>query len=625
MFSLTDRPIRILAPSGGPALFAAEQLAYYLAIITGNRFSVVEMPGPGEISLRSDSFGRDARPGAFRVVVNAGGVKLYGDSHLALLHAAYYFLEKHCGCRWLSEWDGGEIIPRNTELAIPFGDETVSPAFTNRAFTNFPDINRDSVTMLDWMVKNRFNRFMVFANVDTAFADYRKYLREEAILRGVKMEMGHHSFKFWLPPAEFFAEHPEWYALVSGERSPEAQLCTSNPQVAEVIAERIAAFFEDNFEFDRVGLWPNDGFGWCECEACQALEPQAECALYAGQPRRTDTYVRFVNAVAERLDETHPERSLSALAYVNYVEPPTIPVARNVDVCFAPMNRCFKHPFNGEAAPECRARACTAPDDAGGLGGAQVPALQHGDPECTRANARYAEFFAGWREAVRGELYLFEYTMLIDMCSLPFRLTDMYPPNWAWLAEHGCDGFVMEYKPEEWGTYGLNGYLLGRYAWEPNLDLPAFLQEHYAELCGPAAEEMAAFFEAYMRDFVRPGPCVYHYDLSYTQRATEALLEPALAHLGRARLRAAKGEKRHWQAVEKTRVGVELLIRFGEWQRAWRDANLAPEGTGKRAVLLRDAREAGERLIRFAGEHSKSGALYAPRIEQIVRSVMGEE
>jgi hypothetical protein len=299
-----------------------------------------------------------------------------------------------------------------------------------------------------------------------------------------------------------------------------------------------------------------------------------------------------VNAVAQRLDETNPGKNLSALAYVNYVEPPTIPVARNVDVCFAPMNRCFKHPFQG-------------------------------DPECTRANARYAEFFDGWRQAVEGELYLFEYTMLIDMCSLPFRLTDMYPPNWSWLAEHGCDGFVMEYKSEEWGLYGLNGYLLGRYAWEPNLDLPAFLREHYADLYGPAAEEMAAFFEVYMRDFVRPGPCVYHYDLSYTQRATEALLEPALAHLGRARLQAAKGEKQHWQAVERTRVGVELLIRFGEWQRAWRDANLAPEGTGKRAVLLRDAHEAAERLIRFAGEHSKSGALYAPRIEAVVRGVMG--
>ena len=597
MFSLTDRPVTISAPASATAQFAAEQLAYYLAIITGNRFTAGE--DAGDIHLDTDL--APAKPGSFRIEIAGDGIVLSADEDLSLLHAVYYFLERHCGCRWLSEWDGGEIVPRNTELSVPFGDEMVSPAFTNRAFTNYPDINRDSVTMLDWMVKNRFNRFMVFANVDTAFADYRKYLREEALLRGVKMEMGHHSFKFWLPPAEFLAEHPEWYALVDGERRADAQLCTSNPQVAEVIAGRIAAFFEGNYEFDRVGLWPNDGYGWCECEDCQAQEargdgrprPSSPSALYPDQPRRTDTYIRFVNEVARRLDEMHPEKRLSALAYVNYVEPPTVPVARNVDVCFAPMNRCFKHPFQG-------------------------------DPDCTRANARYAEFFAGWREAVRGELYLFEYTMLIDMCSVPFRLTDMYPPNWSWLGEHGCDGFVMEYKPEEWGTYGLNGYLLGRYAWEPDLDLPAFLREHYADLYGPAAEEMAAFFAAYMRDFIRPGPCVYHYDLSYTQRATEALFEPALMHLGRARLQAAKGEKRHWQAVEKTRVGVELLIRFGDWQRAWRDANWAPEGTGKRAVLLRDAREAGERLIRFAGEHSKSGALYAPRIGQVVRGVMGE-
>jgi hypothetical protein len=666
MFPLAEQPLPIILPEGCVDSFAAEQLSFYLAIITGNRFPVVADAEQPAISLCIDAIAKVCRStlqsatgphsvqnsvykdenvslsrringnrgletaptddaatfaitsidaltmeataaargcrsplptreggrgvgsrASFRICISPDGITLSGEDRLSLLHAVYYFLEKHCGCRWLSEWDGGEIVPRDTELAVPYTDETVSPVFTNRAFTNYPRIDRDTVTMLDWMAKNRFNRFMVFANVPDAFDDYRRVLRDEAILRGMKMEMGHHSFKYWLPPTEFHAARPEFFALVNGERVTDGQLCASNPAVAEIIAERIAAFFAENPEFDRVGLWPNDCYGWCECEACRALEPQSPSAFLADQPRRTDTYIRFVNRVADLLRPAHPDKRLSALAYVNYVEPPTLDIPDNVDVCFAPFTRCFKHPFAGY-------------------------------PDCTRSNALYAEFFDGWRARVSGELHLFEYTMLIDMCSLPFPLADMYPDNWAWLAAHGCDGYVMEFKPEEWGAYGLNAHLLGQYAWQPGLDIAGFVREHGDLLYGPAAAEMSAFLEAFMRDFVRPGPCVYHYDLTYARRATEDLLRPALERLGRARALAAKGEKRHWQAVEKARIGVELLLRVGEWQRALRDAHDAPEDTNKRRVLEGDVRRIAADLLAFVGRHAKSGAIDADRLRTII-------
>ena len=584
-FLLSGRNLLIAVPSGASETvsFAADQLAHYLAVITGSRFRVQE--GEGDIRLDVDD-GERVTPGVYAIRITQDAIAITGSDELGLLHGVYHFLEAKCGCRWLATFEGGEVVPRDTELSLAPCEERHAPVFSHRAFTNFPDIDERTVEMVDWMCKNRFNRFMVFANMEGSFERYEQVLKPHLALRGMKVEMGHHSFRYWLPPDEFFEDHPEWYAQIKGERRTDAQLCTANPEVAEVVAERISEFLGEHPEIDMVGLWPNDGYGWCECDACLKLEEQRPSELRAPQPARTDTYMKFVSQVAELVGAQHPDRRLSALAYVSYVEPPTVDVPDNVAVCFAAFTRCVKHPLN---AP----------------------------PECVRDNACYAEMFSQWRNRVRNDLYLFCYLMLIDTCSLPNRITPMLGPNFQWLAEHGCDGYVMEFKPEEWGPFGVNGHLIGQLSWNPDLDVDAWLSEYYGRLYGPAVEEMSSFWEAYMRDFVEPGPCVYHYDLTYTRRATHELLLPALNHLGRARAVAATGEKRHWEAVERAHISIELLLRTGEWQRACAEVESA-EGE-KRQALVERVERLGEDLAAWAKAHGDANALSAPRIEVIVR------
>lgn len=576
-----DVTVGVPSSASETVAFAADQLAYYLAVITGARCRTGE--GPGDFDLRVDGAG--LAPGAFGLRVAPDRVVITGADDLALLHGVYYLLEAGCGCRWLAEFEGGEVIPRNTDLALAPCDETHAPVFSHRAFSNFPDIDERTVRMVDWMCKNRFSRFMVFANMEGSFERYREVLKPHLALRGMSVEMGHHSFRYWLPPAEFFNRHPEWYAVVGGRRIPDGQLCTSNPQVARTVAERICAFLADNPEVDMVGLWPNDGYGWCECEECLAQERQRRALLYPQHPARTDTYMSFVTGVAERVAQAHPDRRLSALAYVNYVEPPRDPVPPNVAVCFAPMHHCFKHPLNAPRA-------------------------------CIKDNARYAKLFKRWREKVPGALYLFCYLMLIDTCSLPYPITGTLKENFAWLAEHGCDGYVMEFKPEEWGPFGVNGHVIGRLSWDIAMDVEAWLDDYHHDLYGPAAEEMSAFRRRYFDDFIAPGPCVYHYDLTYTRRATSELLRPCLDHLGRARAIAATGDKRHAEAVERARISIELLLRIGHWQRACAWAQKGDELT--RAITVPHARSLGDRLIEWTQAHAHSNALSPPRIAVMV-------
>ncbi len=580
---ISGHTIALAAEATRAAQFAAEQLAYYLAVITGRRFPIAD-DSSGTLKLCVDP-GWSETPGAFAVAVQETGVRFTGQSDLGLLHGVYWFLERKCGCRWLSDFEGGEVVPRRVNLTVATGEDRCIPAMTHRAFTNFPDIDGRTVQMVDWMCKNRFNRFMVFANVEGAFEAYREVLKPHLELRGMSVEMGHHSFKYWLPPGEFFAEHPEWFAEIDGERVTNGQVCTSSPGVAETMARRINAFLAENPEIDMVGLWPNDGYGWCTCPQCVALEEQGPSVVYTEHSRRTDTYVAFVNRVAELVAAEHPDRRLSALAYVNYIDPPSIDLAPNVALCYAPFQRCFKHPLN---APE----------------------------HCTRPNAMYADLMDRWAARCPGGMYLFCYLMLIDMCSMPYDITTMLGPNFRWLAEHGCDGYVMEFVPEEWGLYGINAHTIGELSWNPELDVEARVEEHYEHVYGPAAREMLGFRRAFIARFIEPGPCVHHYDLTYTTRASRDLLLPALEHLGRARALAAAADKRYSEAVERMQIGVGLLMRMGEWQRALREASGA--SGDKRAVLSRRARDAGEALTGWAAEHGDRNAIFAPRIEMIV-------
>ncbi len=546
--------------------FAASELRRYLSIITGGRFPVGEEVADEQApAIRLSVSPSRRKPGSYGWSVREGEIAISGDEPGAVLHAVYALLEE-LGCVWLHHWEGGEIVPLIPEVTVPFGERIHEPVFTHREFTNILPITDEFPLMIDWMAKNRFNRFMVFANVAGSVETYLDRLEPEVLARGMSATMGHHSFRYFLPPDEFFADHPDYFALLDGQRSRDGQLCTSNPAVVEAMAERVCGFFSDHPGIEMIGLWPNDGHGWwCQCEACLALEPQRPAFWGDDSVRRTDTYLRFVNEIAEIVAQEHPDRRLSALAYHNYVEAPA--------VCFAPMLRCIKHPI--------------APGE-----------------HCDRRNEAYARMIEQWRPLVRNDLYLFCYLMQIDMHSLPYPIAHMLPDNWRWMAGAGVDGYVMEFVPEEWGAFGQSAHAIGRLSWDTEMDFDAWLAEHDGHVFGPAAAEIGELRDRLTHDLALPGPCTGHYDLSYTARATDELMRPALEALGTARTLAATGEKQHWRAVQKTWVGVELLMRVGQWQRLTRDG------------LEARASQAAAETLEWARGQADSGALAIGRLER---------
>lgn len=117
-------------------------------------------------------------------------------------------------------------------------------------------------------------------------------------------------------PAELFAEHPEYFALIGDSRlqpvSGGAQYCLSNPDVQERIYRDLAGHFDRGFE--SVDLGQPDGFRECQCPQCEAL--------YGTGQDWSEKIWLFNRQVAERLEKSHPDRQVTMMSYILTAAPP---------------------------------------------------------------------------------------------------------------------------------------------------------------------------------------------------------------------------------------------------------------------------------------------------------------
>ena len=226
-------------------------------------------------------------------------VVLVGGGTRGTLYAVYHFLEDDCGVRW---WmDGDEDVPPARPLAFGTLDRRGKPFFMYR------DIYRTAKSDPRTAVRNRLN-----GNGDA---------RIPAELGG-GFEYGPpyhcHTWDKYLPFDTYGKEHPEWYALVGGERKggqSVAQMCLTCPGLADEFSRRLEDFIgkgEANAAAKGVpaprlyDISMNDNRRFCECTNCAAAT-----AKFGHSGRQ----LNFVNAIAEKVAAKHPDLLFSTFAY----------------------------------------------------------------------------------------------------------------------------------------------------------------------------------------------------------------------------------------------------------------------------------------------------------------------
>jgi Domain of unknown function (DUF4838) len=236
---------------------------------------------------------------------------------LATIKAVADFLRAHAGARFLFPGKSGiEFLPTPT-IAVP--------ADLDVMFVPRMEYNR-SVNQGD----------AVYEIANNLFPSVGLYFRA-------------HSHPQAVPSDKYREEHPEYFALIKGERCCNkrnwkgdwaGQLCLSNPEVQELIYQHMVRWLGRGYSM--VPLGQADAFKPCECKDCHAL-------FDTGDDWGEKIWILHRN-LAARLHKEHPKARILALAYQRTTLPPktftefppnvTVQLCTNTPETLAAWRRC---------------------------------------------------------------------------------------------------------------------------------------------------------------------------------------------------------------------------------------------------------------------------------------------
>jgi len=488
--------------------FAAQELAKYVQLVSGATLPVYQgkspVARPMQVFVGSvPGFDRnDAVVGAADAVPDHsqgyliraladGTVFLLGRESAGALWAVYSFVRDVLDVGFVGLGPLGDEIPERETIELPHLDRAESPACSRRGLMNVgpeedaPDpvttVSPLAVDRLDWMAKHRMNSLLLHAmRLDAG--EVERFLVPEARKRGIRLEWSHHNMGFWLPSSVYGKDHPEYYAvrdaIRTNDRATQLCLCTSNPDVVSEVAKNILRFWDEHPWVDEVGIWPNDGYGMCECDACArddfyTDEENREHTYFpnSNDPipltvidrNKTNRYVRFLNDVAERVVSERPDARISALFYIDVVRPaPDFELHPAIDAIVALYWRCSAHALD--------------------------------DPDCP-TNAYFSRIVDEWTRYAPGRVSFYEYYMgMGEYISLPFPILGTMQADWPVFASKGIVGANIQSRGSHHTAYALNYAAFAALAWNAEEDLQDFTREWFARAYGPAANAVLAWW-----------------------------------------------------------------------------------------------------------------------------------
>lgn len=335
-------------------------------------------------------------------------------------------LLEQLGVRWFMPGPLGTVIPELKTVTVAEQELAQAPSFASRWF-QMPD--------RDWQVRVRC---------------------------GGSVFPGAHG----LPGLPKFADAPELYALIDDKRSPR-QVCVSNPKVLDLVVKDVIARRKKGLG-PTIGMGPNDGRGFCQCEGCKKLDG-GDFDPFSGEPSVTDRYIWFFNQVLEKLGPDHTDVKLAFYIYHSYMRPPV------------------------KYKPDPRITGALAPIALDRVHGFSNPVA----PEKSYAKWLYQE----WGKLLP-ELYDRGYWSNLADPGFPFvivhRLRDEIPTCHAL----GVKGWRVETFPNYAATLPSN-YIAAKLMWNHKADIDALLADFAEKFFGPAARPMGDYvrlMDAALRD-----------------------------------------------------------------------------------------------------------------------------
>ena len=472
--------VLVAAKAPKSVLFAAADLTNHLARIFGCEVPVVSRPTSGWIQIavgdsewtRAVGIDVDALPhrDAFRIKTAEGRVYIAGLDHRSndlggdlargvyprREHATAFgvceFLERYAGVRFYFPDEYGTVIPRAKSITVPPVDDTVKPIFTIRncyleGTDPMPDIPADDETA------QRRTKAM-----------YQLRLRENTMR--IPCCHGQNSFKI---ADRFSKTHPEFFQLrENGTRCTETvaarkyyigQLCHTSP-VWDIFREETIDRIRHNWKY--VDLMPQDGMKACRCANCLARYDQTNDLTLASGFCSTLIWSNTV-AVAKAVKAAGLDGCVTQMAYGPSRNIPDFDIPDNVKVVLA-----VGGPW-----------ACSRPD---------VLDWQ-------------IDFIRKWSEKIGGRVaWVWMYPMKnywrLQAHAVPQHAPHAYHEFFRRAAKY-MDGAYLESNADNDTIFYqyLNYYVFSKFAWNPDIDVDAILDEHDRLLFGRGANHVRKFLD----------------------------------------------------------------------------------------------------------------------------------
>ena len=513
--------------------YAAEELSRFLGEICGCAFQIVndkQLPMKHDILVGmskrtveyADRFAALPREGYF--YCHDGENLIFGGTGRGLLYGVYAFLEDELGVRFFNP--DVTHVPRRRSVEIGILDRSDAPVMEYRE----PSIS-----------EFRNTEFTVRRRVNGNFARSRV----EKFGGGVGYALGYfvHTFTRLLPPDVYFDEHPEYYAEINGQRIREkTQLCLSNPDVLKLVKQRVLEELRKQPDSMLFSVSQDDNYNGCTCEKCRAVDEE--------EGSMSGSVLRFVNQVAEAVEEEFPHVVIDTLAYQYTRKPPKITRPRhNVSVRLCSIECCFVHPLR-----DCRN------DDP------DAPNIDLSQP--------FAEDLIGWGK-VCNRLYIWDYVTNFSHFWMPHPNFHVLADNVRFFAENGVKGvFEQGCRSIGGGEFtGLRAYILSKALWNPDIDENQLMDEYLNGVYGASGPYLRKYLETVYNAVNDAGCHLYCFNHPDKPWHTMELVE--------------KCEK-IFDEAEKVADNEEILLRVQKQRLAVRYLRilLTPKGSAERNALI---------------------------------------
>ena len=287
---------------------AAAELADYLGRITGGKFEIKAGDGSSGVvvgvtsdfpGISDDEWLTDKAITArenYLVRSETGRLLLIGNKEPGVEHAVWDLLHQ-LGHRQFFPGAHWEIVPKQPDLSVEIS-RFENPAFHSRSI------------------------WFGYGAIAERKGDYEAWCRRNRATKGIELSTGHAYDKVLHDHKPEFAQHPEWLALVGGERKG-PKFCIANAELRKLVVGSLMKQLDDNPALDSVSCEPSDGGGWCQCAECAKIGSVSDQALFLS------------NEVARAVAAKYPGKFVGQYAYNEHSPAPSIQAEPNVVVSIA--------------------------------------------------------------------------------------------------------------------------------------------------------------------------------------------------------------------------------------------------------------------------------------------------